>query len=407
MALDPEVIKYVDDSIAEEVAFSKKKVGDTPTDMQQLTPKGYVDGQISSVYASVVAIIPSVSAGFPGIFGSGTDGSRTINGITSTMGSDMYFSNLTVSGSGVLITNGYRLYVNSVLTITSSGTIKWNGNNGQNGSLLGTTQGGGRGGSVLVGVTVGNNTAGGAGGIGGDGKVAPVNTNGLQGIAGSTAGTVSVSIGSSDFTRYSGAGGASGPAGAKQGADPSASIQGGNISAALNKPSNIVYAINLFDNTPTFANQNGSAGGSGGSGGSQCAVDGNITSGYVSGAGGGGGSGGGMVAVYANSINNSVTAGIQALGGNGGNGSDALTGNPGAAVGVGAAGGGGGGAGGAGGVIVLVYHSLTNTGTFSVTGGTGGSPGTSTVPVGNGGSGIPSAVGGQSGADGQIWQIQV
>lgn len=38
-----EIQKIVDDSIRKAMGFSQRKLGDTPTDTNQLTPQGYVD----------------------------------------------------------------------------------------------------------------------------------------------------------------------------------------------------------------------------------------------------------------------------------------------------------------------------------------------------------------------------
>jgi hypothetical protein len=73
-----------------------------------------------------------------------------------------------------------------------------------------------------------------------------------------------------------------------------------------------------------------------------------------------GGGGAGHVPIFAKSIINGVTGIIEALGGNGVNGS------------VNPRGGSGGGGGGGGGLIVMVYHTYTNSGTVSVAGGTAG-----------------------------------
>lgn len=51
--MDYTLQNQIDDSIGKVTDFSYRKIGDTPTDMKQLTPKGYVDKQISSVYSAI------------------------------------------------------------------------------------------------------------------------------------------------------------------------------------------------------------------------------------------------------------------------------------------------------------------------------------------------------------------
>ena len=80
------------------------------------------------------------------IFGDGRDGDVSISSVvTSTR--DMFYNNLTISSSGVLNTNGYRIYVKG--TLNNAGIIRRNGNNGgdgyggANGSYAGCGGGGG------------------------------------------------------------------------------------------------------------------------------------------------------------------------------------------------------------------------------------------------------------------------
>ena len=56
------------------------------------------------------------------IFGTGLDGSVTIvNGATTYLTRDMYYSSLTVNSGGTLFTNGFRVFVQG--TLTNNGTI--------------------------------------------------------------------------------------------------------------------------------------------------------------------------------------------------------------------------------------------------------------------------------------------
>lgn len=65
----------------------------------------------------------------PTIFGDWSDGDVIIS-TTVTLVRDMYYANLTISAGGVLNPNWYKIYVNG--TLTNSGAIRRNGNNGSN-----------------------------------------------------------------------------------------------------------------------------------------------------------------------------------------------------------------------------------------------------------------------------------
>ena len=53
-------------------------------------------------------------------FGDGSDGPVTISSGTTTLTRDMYYSDLTVSSTGVLLTAGYRIFVSGTLTVSCS-----------------------------------------------------------------------------------------------------------------------------------------------------------------------------------------------------------------------------------------------------------------------------------------------
>ena len=61
-------------------------------------------------------------AGNDAIYGNGTDGDATVNEDV-TITSDMYYRNLTITGTGFLITNGFRVFVQNTLNIQSGGQI--------------------------------------------------------------------------------------------------------------------------------------------------------------------------------------------------------------------------------------------------------------------------------------------
>jgi hypothetical protein len=61
-------------------------------------------------------------AGNDAIYGNGSDGDATVNDEV-TITDDMYYNNLTITGTGFLKTNGYRVFVKNTLTINSGGQI--------------------------------------------------------------------------------------------------------------------------------------------------------------------------------------------------------------------------------------------------------------------------------------------
>ena len=265
-------------------------------------------------------------------WGDCSDGNATISSGTTTLTRDMFYNSLTLSGTGVLNTAGYRVYVCSTLDISAaqSGAIIRNGNNGS-----GLTAG-----AALTTNYLGGSGAGGAGGNGGVGSA---------GSAGGNGGGVTNVAGSSGDGNAGGAGASNAFSGV-----PYPTL-----------PAGLSIANSGVINYPT-----GGAGGGGGGG---------ATSGGAGAGGGGGGSGGGVMVIAANTIargTNSNTSIIQVKGGNG------------AAGGGSAANGGGGGAGGGGGWFILTYQQLTGstiTNAIDLSGGTGGNGGAGTTAGGNGG----------------------
>jgi hypothetical protein len=343
-------------------------------------------------------------------FGNGNDGDVVISGNT-TLTRDMYYNDLTVNEGVTLNTGGYRVFVKG--TLTNVGTIEYNGNDGTAGGdgadgddSTNTNNGSGGAalsfGSISAGVAGSNGGNGGAGGeqggSGGDqtGKAGTVGTDGVS---------VSSSIGSGGVDNSVNNGGQGGTVSGR--VPPVGSVGGdaGTATAPKSNVYNIQIAQSLFEivegpaiaTLKTSASSGGGGGGSGGSGASAT-----LCIGGQGGAGGGSGSSGGIVAIYAFSINNTVTGTIQAVGGDGGDGGDGGEDEIGEECGGG--GGGGGGAGGTGGAIVLVYSSLTNSGSISVAGGSGGNGGTGGAgAIDNGTDGDA----GINGATGQIYQLDL
>jgi hypothetical protein len=301
-------------------------------------------------------------------FGDGSDGSLTVTTSSTTSGPlvsgaltrDAYFDNLTISGSGQIFTNGWRIYVRGTLDITNAGTfaINYTGFNGVD-ALTNT------GGSAPV-------AQGNAGFVAG-------NYQGKAGTNGTTgAGSAGVS-GTGPIAGNSGGAGLGGPGGS------GAAGSGGSAGTAppspgraiIRKQTDLLLAISSIG---PLALAGGAVGGSGASG------AGNGSSG-AGGGGGGSGNSGGVVYIAANEIDRgaSTAAGaINARGGSGGDGGNIAGSN---------CGGGGGGGGSGGGYVYLYYASLagsTATNAIIVSGGDGG----------DGGNGVGTGTGGTGGSGG-------
>lgn len=297
-------------------------------------------------------------------FGDGSDGNVTISSGTTTLTRDMYYNNLTLSGTGKISTSGYKIFVKSILdlSVATTGAIQWNGLDGNNasaatGGAAQTAQPGGTLGAISAGgtgttATTGNGTAGGAGTIG----------NGNGGYSG---------VGGGGGTGTSGTGGAG----------SAARIP--NVNNLFNRfETNFLFGALLISG--------GTGGGAGGSGAGDATNNG--------GGSGSGGNGGGIVAIYANFIvkgSATVEGTIQANGGNGGTGGNTS---------AGVTGGGGGGGGGAGGWVYIAYNKLFGPSIarlVQANGGNGGRGGNST------GSGATGGAGGNAGSGGRITMVNV
>lgn len=304
-------------------------------------------------------------------FGSGVEGDATITGGTTTLTRDMAYNNLTITGTGVLAPNGYRVFVKGSLTIQAGGKISFNGNAGGAGGAGGGSQGAaGTAGAALnnAGSFTGH-VAGQAGGLG--------NTSGLNGAAGgngtATNPSFSATAGAAGGAgaNFSGNGGAGGASGASTRGLLYNRLQTlEDIFAAFSIPA--AYGISTaFFPTTQYKAAGGSGGGGGGAGGSAGAQYG--------GSGGGSGSSGGILSIFANTLNNAGT--IEANGGAGGAGGNSPS-----------YGGGGGGGGGSGGVVWLVYRTLTALGTVTANGGAAGAAGTGTANGTAGSSGVSGVI---------------
>jgi hypothetical protein len=304
-------------------------------------------------------------------FGGGNDGNVTISSGTTTLLRDMYYNNLTLSGTGKINPSGFRIYVAGTLDITnaSAGAIFVNGGTGATGGSGGPAGpvGGGASGTRAYTATgtLGVATGTGTGGTG----------NLSNGGVGNGANANSASNGGNGGTGGTGGNGSVGTGGGSNGINSLAPL------LILRPETNMLVGTTLL-------NGGVNAAGGGGGGGDNSATYG--------GGGGGGGAGGEIIWLSANVINRAgttATSAINAAGGTGGLGGPGATNT----------GGGGGGCGGGGGWIYLMYGSLsgtTATGCLDISGGAGGNGGT----AGTGGLG---GNGGGSGFSGRCTVINL
>jgi hypothetical protein len=298
-------------------------------------------------------------------YGDGSDGNVNISSGSTVLARDMYYNNLTLSGSGTLTTNGYKVFVAGILDITAAavGAIRNNGNPGNNASTS-------TGGAIATAQTAQTLGAPGTGTAGGTGTT----TTGANGTAGPT------------LVIANGGNGGAGAIGGTGLNGAQAAGTGGAIGVITNILPIRHWEVEFLRGITLIQGGNGGSGA--GAGGGDTVNKG--------GGGGGGANGGGIIAIYAKTINRGASTPancIQANGGNGGVG----------AADAGNAGGGGGGAGGGGGYVYLVYTSLTGTtasNAIQVTGGNGGAAGNG-LGTGAGGTG------GAGGAGGRVYLLSL
>ena len=278
-------------------------------------------------------------AGFPGLYGDGSDGAGTIAANT-TLTRDMYYSSLQVNGGGVILsTANFRIFCSGTVNVDGKITTL---------SIAG--------GEHAVGMTKGTALAAGTMGKGNDGATGRSTT----GTGASGSGT-NYALGTSPAC-VGGAGGISGGgnSGGSAGAVTAIAANAGGITVARNVLNGACGQLAGTLGSTLFTGGTG-----GGAGGCTIAL-GAATS-------GGGGAGGGVLMICAKAITGAGS--ITAPGGNGGNATGASTSKA-----------GGGGPGG-GGVVVLISESiaggLTVTSPYGSvgTGANGGSNGS----VGNAG----------------------
>jgi hypothetical protein len=390
---------------------------------------------VASVSKAGAAIFKSIQVGGSSIqytlndsgiysFGDGSDGAATMDGSATptgttksgsdyTMTRDVYWTDATMSTGTTLNPAGYRIFGTGTLTLNGTAVIKRNGNDGSAGTLGGNGGAaagtGGAGGAALADGYLKGSLAGGTGAtgtVGDDAACAGCGGCTLNGVSAAGVATTN-SIGSSGANGGTCGVGGDSPTG---NGGCAASSTGGtatlsNVKLIANWHLATLLDIGSSGATVKFDNSGSSGGGAGGGGGAGTVT--NLATGGSGGGGGGAGSGGGIIAVYFRVITIGASASITANGGNGGNGGGG--GNAVANVvlnSAGGGGGGGGGAGGNGGQIILVYNSISNSGSITVAGGTGGTGGALGTKVNSGTDGTAGSSG-SSGNSGTIRYFQL
>lgn len=342
-----------------------------------------VDGTTIASTAGVISVIAGGIAGTVAdafndsqIFGDGQDGDVTVTTVI-TLSRDMYYHNLTISGSGQIQTNGWRVFVSGTLDVSAAGAsaiyCTTDSGNVNGGSAISTA---GAAGAVSAPRTI--HTCPGSIGLtsGGTGASGTSTANGSQAAA-----TGSASNGVGGTSGEGGAGGAGG--GTTGGASRSATAVTTNL--INNKLTEYPWWVQVNSGfTSITGGQSGPGGSSGGGG---------TTPSATGGGGGGGGAGGPCVFVAARTINRSGSTAASCINANGTNGGTGFS-----TTASGNSGGGGGGAGGGGGWLYFVYRFLTGsagTNWVAANGGQGGA----------GGNGHGTGLGGNSGGGGGGGQI--
>lgn len=366
-----------------------------------------INSGVASISSAGAAVFKSIQVGGSTVqytlndsgiysYGDGSDGALVTSGNV-TLTADKYYTDLTISTGDTFDPAGYRIFVSGTLTIQGTGKIARNGNNGSNGSNASGSAGanGGAGAAALADGYLKGSVAGSAGGRGSNGDSTNISGNPVIDNTSRTgvAGTATTnSIGSDGTAGATGGSGGNGANGGGAGGAGGVATQS-NVKLIANWHLATLLDVSSSGSTVKYDNSAGCGGGGGGSGG---ASSGTYNTGTGGGGGGGGGSGsnGGILAIYARVIVIGASGRIEALGGTGGNGGNGAAGQAdGGGANASGGGGGAGGTGGEGGNIILVYNSLTNSGTISVAGGSGGTGG-------SGGAGLGTGIAGASGSTG-------
>jgi hypothetical protein len=312
------------------------------------------------------------SALLQAIYGNGSDGDVTIAAGTTTLTRDMYYNNLTVTGT--LATNGWRVFcktsVSGAGTISNNPTAATAGGNGT-GAAGGSAGGAG-------GVTSANQLGSGSQGV--VGRIGGFNAVGLQG----TQGQLSTQA-RNDGTTVDQPASTAGGNGTSAGGAGRGATTGDNTLDPKVATYPICIAFRDFLGSAIPLNSISGRAHSGGSGGGG--------SGAGGGGSGGSGAGGGPIVLVAKTWSGSFT--VQSKGSAGGNGGNGFAG------GAGAAGGGAGSNGGPGGIVTAIYVDRSGwSGSIDVSGGAGGTHG-------NGGNGGTNGGDGATGPTGHKLEFQM
>jgi hypothetical protein len=320
-------------------------------------------------------------------WGDGLDGDVTITG-TTTLTRDMFYNTLIINASGVLKTNGFRVFCKT--SLLNNGTIDASG-----GSASGATAGA----AAHAQGSLPAAPAGKAGGAAGPNFWSSSGSGG-NGTAGDDA---AKSVGGAGGGGGGGGGGGNCVGGGGGSVGGSGGGGGSQTGTVYNIPRTPTASYLFSDTLPSLASLSGSAGSGsgGGGGGGRDYTAGPSYAGGNGGAGGGSGAAGGIISIFSKEIiNNGV---ISANGGNGGNGANGANGNPAGGYMSGGGGGGGAGAGGAGGVVMLTYGQYSGSGTVTATKGANGTPGNYGAGYQNGAAGAAAS----SATDGTVIRIQL
>ena len=297
-------------------------------------------------------------------YGDGSDGDLNLTSGVVTLTRSMAYNNLTISGTGRLVTNGHRVYVKNELDLSNApeGAIDNSGANG--GAALSQT--GGTAGATITAAVFGVGTAGGTG------------ATGVVGAGAQAAATVATTPSN---------GGTSGAGGAGGSGNAGASAAGALRAASTASIPMFIESWRLdFIRGATLMQA-----GAGGPGGSSGGGDGTLRTQQ---GGGGGGCGGHIIGIWAKKIRRGASTAVGAIRVNGGDGGSSL-GTP-----AGNAGGGGGGAGGGGGWAAIFCDELLGTVATNMVQANGGNGGT-------GNNGLGTGIGGNGGGGGNGGYIKI
>lgn len=339
----------------------------TATGFVQITGGLFATTASTTNATSTNLTVTGNSIGTTNAFGDGSDGSATISSGTTTLTSDKYYTNLTISAGAALVPAGFRVFVNNTLTV--AGAIQAYGTAGGVGGNASVSTGGSAGsaGASLTSAT-GTLAVQPAGVAGGAGNGSSIRGGGGGGGSGAPGGIIAVYakniILSGAVNVYGGPGGVGGTG--------AAGVASGG--ASNSNPQSGASGVAGLSTTVSYSG-NGKAGGTGGT-----------AFGFSGGSAAGGAGGAAGATITTKFLPRNITDGAEIFdrqysslvsgapgSGGGGGGSSGGSATGGGAICDGAGGGGGGG--GNGGTAILLYTTLSNSGSINVGGGSAGAAG--------------------------------